>query len=112
MRSNNKAWRNWKEGTAVNIVDSSLNNNSRNVMMRCIHIGLLSVQENLADRPTMATIILMLNSYSLSLPTPAEPAFYMNSRTRSLPEMQSWEYNSRELGTSELILKSAKESEN
>ena len=77
-----------------------------------LYIVLLSVQENLADRPTMATIILMLNSYSLSLPTPAEPAFYMNSRTRSLPEMQSWEYNSRELGTSELILKSAKESEN
>ena len=60
----------------------------------------------------MANIILMLNSHSLSLPIPAEPAFYMNSRTRSLPEMQSWEHNSRETGSSEPILKSAQESEN
>ncbi|KAL2324324.1 hypothetical protein Fmac_023382 [Flemingia macrophylla] len=106
------AWRNWKEGTAINIVDPSLNNNSRNEMMRCIHIGLLCVQETSSDRPTMATIMLMLNSYSLSLPIPVEPAFYMNSRTRSLPDMQSWEYNSRETGPSEPIIKAAQESEN
>ncbi|KAL9317360.1 hypothetical protein ACSQ67_013877 [Phaseolus vulgaris] len=106
------AWRNWKEGKAINIVDPSLNNNSRNEMLRCIHIGLLCVQENLVDRPTMANIVLMLNSYSLSLPIPAEPAFYMNSITRSLPEMQSWEYNSRGPGSSEAIFKSVQESEN
>ena len=81
-------------------------------MLRCIHIGLLCVQENLVDRPTMANIVLMLNSYSLSLPIPAEPAFYMNSITRSLPEMQSWEYNSRGPGSSEAIFKSVQESEN
>ncbi|XP_022641017.1 cysteine-rich receptor-like protein kinase 10 isoform X2 [Vigna radiata var. radiata] len=106
------AWRNWKEGKAINVVDPSLNSNSRNEMMRCLHIGLLCVQENFLDRPTMANIILMLNSHSLSLPIPAEPAFYVNSRTRSLPEMQSWEYNSRETGSSEPILKSVQESEN
>uniref|UniRef100_A0A0R0EMG6 Uncharacterized protein n=2 Tax=Glycine max TaxID=3847 RepID=A0A0R0EMG6_SOYBN len=94
------AWRSWKEQTAINIVDPSLNNNSRNEMMRCIHIGLLCVQENLADRPTMATIMLMLNSYSLSLPIPTKPAFYKNSRNRSLP------------GSSESMIKSAQESEN
>ncbi|XP_006600869.2 cysteine-rich receptor-like protein kinase 10 [Glycine max] len=53
------AWRSWNEQTAINIVDPSLNNNSRNEMMRCIHIGLLCVQENLVDRPTTATIMLM-----------------------------------------------------
>ncbi|KAL2324322.1 hypothetical protein Fmac_023380 [Flemingia macrophylla] len=106
------AWRNWKEGTALNIVDQSLNSSSRNEMMRCIHIGLLCVQEKSSDRPTMANIMLMLNSYSLSLPIPTEPAFYMNSRTRSLPNTQSWEYNSRETGSSEPIIKSAQESEN
>ena len=47
--------------------------------MRCIHIGLLCVQENEADRPTMASIALMLNSYSLSLPVPSHPAFFMNT---------------------------------
>ncbi|XP_061353841.1 cysteine-rich receptor-like protein kinase 29 [Gastrolobium bilobum] len=82
--------RNWREGTATNIVDPSLNNSSGNEMMRRIHIGLLCVQENLADRPTMAAVALMLNSDSLTLQVPSEPAFYMDSRTRSLPHMQSW----------------------
>ncbi|XP_014511560.1 cysteine-rich receptor-like protein kinase 29 [Vigna radiata var. radiata] len=106
------AWRSWKEGKAINIVDPSVNSNSQHEMLRCIHNGLLYVQENLVDRPTMATIVLMLNSHSLSLPIRAEPAFYMNSRTKIFPKMHSWEYNSRERGSSELILKSAQESEN
>ena len=54
-----QAWKSWNERTTIYIVDPSLNKNSRNEMMRCIHIGLLCVQENLADRPTMATIMLM-----------------------------------------------------
>ncbi|GFQ07369.1 cysteine-rich receptor-like protein kinase 10 [Phtheirospermum japonicum] len=40
-------------------------------MLRCIHIGLLCVQENAVDRPTMASIVLMLNSFPLTLPTPS-----------------------------------------
>jgi len=90
-----QTWRNWREGTAVNIVDPSLTNNSRNEVMRCIHIGLLCVQENLTDRPTMATIMLMLSSYSLSLPIPSEPAFYVNSTSRSLPATLSRGHSSR-----------------
>ena len=59
---------------------------STNEIMRCIHIGLLCVQENDEDRPTMASIVLMLNSYSLSLPLPSKPAFFMNStRNGGLP---------------------------
>ncbi|KAK4797694.1 hypothetical protein SAY86_030020 [Trapa natans] len=42
-----KAWRNWIEGTATSIVDPSLiNNGPRTEILRCIHIGLLCVQEN------------------------------------------------------------------
>lgn len=48
-------------------------------MLRCIHIGLLCVQENAADRPTMASVVLMLSSFSLTLPVPSEPAFFMHS---------------------------------
>ena len=35
---------------------------SRDEVMRCIHIGLLCVQEDPADRPTMATIVLTLKA--------------------------------------------------
>lgn len=107
-----QAWRSWREGTTTDIIDPSLyNNSSRNEIMRCIHIGLLCVQHNVAKRPTMATIVLMLNSYSLTLPIPSEPAFFMDSRTRSLPNM-SWEVNSRSTRSSESTTKSTRESVN
>ena len=51
--------------------------------MRCIHIGLLCVQENVAARPTMASVVQMLNSHSSSLPTPAQPAFLFCSESSS-----------------------------
>ncbi|BFG35441.1 hypothetical protein CerSpe_217150 [Prunus speciosa] len=87
------AWRSWREGTASNLIDPTLKTGSRNEIMRCIHIGLLCVQENVADRPTMASVILMMNSYSLTLPVPSQPAFYLHRSTgldMSLPS----EYNS------------------
>ncbi|KAF2305016.1 hypothetical protein GH714_001081 [Hevea brasiliensis] len=77
------AWRNWKAGTSINLIDPSLRNGSSSEMMRCIHIGLLCVQENVVDRPTMASVVLMLNSYSLTLPVPSEPAFFMHSNSVS-----------------------------
>ncbi|PPR96131.1 hypothetical protein GOBAR_AA24536 [Gossypium barbadense] len=77
------AWKNWRQGTAMNIVDPTLRDGSRNEMMRCIHIGLLCVQENVGDRPTMATVILMLNSFSVTLPMPSQPAFFMHTNIES-----------------------------
>ncbi|XWS15623.1 hypothetical protein CRYUN_Cryun34aG0017300 [Craigia yunnanensis] len=73
------AWKHWREGTALNLIDPTLRDGSRNEMMRCIHIGLLCVQENVFDRPTMATVILMLNSFSVSLPVPSQPVFFMHT---------------------------------
>ena len=57
--------------------------------MRCIHIALLCVQENANDRPTMNSIVLMLNSSSLSLPVPSRPAFFMHSNFESDMSMES-----------------------
>lgn len=73
-----QAWKNWKEGTASNIIDPTLRTGSRtDEIMRCIQIGLLCVQRNIAERPTMASVILMLTSSSLSLPVPSQPPFFM-----------------------------------
>ncbi|OMO64952.1 hypothetical protein COLO4_31697 [Corchorus olitorius] len=69
------AWKNWREGTAMNLIDPNLGNSSRDEMMRCIHIGLLCVQENVAARPTMNFVVLMLSSSSTTLPVPTQPAF-------------------------------------
>ncbi|KAJ6333348.1 hypothetical protein OIU77_009254 [Salix suchowensis] len=74
------AWRNWREGTAQDIIDPVLSSGSATEMKRCIHIGLLCGQENAADRPTMASVVLMLTSSSLTLQIPSQPAFLMSNQ--------------------------------
>ncbi|XP_048141695.1 cysteine-rich receptor-like protein kinase 44 isoform X1 [Rhodamnia argentea] len=73
------AWRSWREGTASNLIDPNLTSGSRTEMLRCIHVGLLCVQEIEADRPTMGAVVLMLNSFSTTLPLPSRPAFILHS---------------------------------
>ncbi|KAJ9690106.1 hypothetical protein PVL29_012652 [Vitis rotundifolia] len=73
------AWRSWRDRSVSNLIDPSVSTGSRSEIMRCIHIGLLCVQENVADRPTMASVVLMLSTYSVTLPLPSQPAFFMHS---------------------------------
>ena len=89
-----QAWKNWKHGIVSNLADPTLEAGSTTEIMRCIHIGLLCVQENVVDRPTMASVVLMLNSYSSTLPIPTQPAFFMNSATKSNICLQ-FEHDSR-----------------
>ncbi|KAH7858544.1 hypothetical protein Vadar_025145 [Vaccinium darrowii] len=69
------AWKKWRRGKALRLVDVTLAGGSKSEKMRCIHIGLLCVQENVAKRPTMGAVVLMFNSFSMSLPLPSKPAF-------------------------------------
>ncbi|KAG9454222.1 hypothetical protein H6P81_007126 [Aristolochia fimbriata] len=70
-------WRHWKEGRIADMVDQSLGENyQRNEALRCIHLGLLCVQEDPTERPLMSTILLMLSSYSITLPVPSRPAYF------------------------------------
>ena len=78
-----QAWKNWRKGTTSNIIDPAIDDGSRNEIERCIHIGLLCVQEKVADRPTLASVLLMLNSQSFYLPVPRQPAFFMNNKCSS-----------------------------
>lgn len=93
------AWKNWRQGTAANVVDPWLRSCSGSVsdMLRCIHIGLLCVQENATERPTMASVVIMLSSSSISLAVPSEPAFYSQSGyTSSISRLDHCISNSRE----------------
>ena len=44
-------------------------------ILRCIHVGLLCVQEFSKDRPTISIVISMLKSETIDLPHPKQPAF-------------------------------------
>jgi len=68
------------------MVDPELSAASKSEILRCIHIGLLCIQHNPAERPTMSSIALMLSSSSMSLPVPSQPAFFTR-RNPTVPDM-------------------------
>ncbi|CAL5209770.1 unnamed protein product [Lathyrus oleraceus] len=76
------AWKKWSEQTPLELLDPMLRESySRNEVMRCIHIGLLCIQESPHDRPSMETVALMLNSYSVTLSLPRQPPSFFRGRT-------------------------------
>ncbi|XP_050288748.1 cysteine-rich receptor-like protein kinase 10 [Quercus robur] len=84
------AWKHWKDGTLLEFLDPTLADSYlRNEVIRCLHIGLLCVQENPVDRPTMASIVVMLNSYSITLPSPQNPAYFRTEQSMPLVELES-----------------------
>ncbi|XP_065862203.1 G-type lectin S-receptor-like serine/threonine-protein kinase At4g27290 [Euphorbia lathyris] len=70
------AWRMWKEGKYLELVDSALGESCHlSQLMRCVHISLLCVQQNAEDRPSMESVVLMLSS-EIELGEPKEPGYY------------------------------------
>lgn len=55
-------------------MDSTLESYNSDEVLRCIQIGLLCVQEDVMERPTMSTVVLMLSS-EVALPAPKQPAY-------------------------------------
>ncbi|KAI3937810.1 hypothetical protein MKW92_017808 [Papaver armeniacum] len=75
-----QAWKHWKNGSAIELLDPTLKGTcSTSEVMICIHVGLLCVQENVADRPTMPTVVQMLSNSVISHDLPSSPAFFADS---------------------------------
>ncbi|TYH86369.1 hypothetical protein ES332_D01G037400v1 [Gossypium tomentosum] len=72
-RRNTSFYNNEDDLSLLGYSESGLKNKKE--IWRCIHVGLLCVQEYAKDRPTMSTIVLMLNSEISDLNTPKQPAF-------------------------------------
>ncbi|KAJ0101313.1 hypothetical protein Patl1_03708 [Pistacia atlantica] len=88
------AWKHWRDGTPLQLLDSTLTDSCpRNEVIRCIHMGLLCVQEDPADRPTMAAIVIMLNSHSITLPVPEKPAFFVGSRMEASMATKEFDFD-------------------
>ena len=57
--------------TPLEFMDSMTRDSfTKNEVIRCIYMGLLCVHENPDDEPSMASVVLMLNSYFIALPMP------------------------------------------
>uniref|UniRef100_M4FIR9 Cysteine-rich receptor-like protein kinase 10 n=1 Tax=Brassica campestris TaxID=3711 RepID=M4FIR9_BRACM len=77
------AWRLWNNGTAVDLVDPIIVDNcNKSEVVRCIHIGLLCVQEDPIDRPALSTILVMFTSNTMTLPVPRRPGFFDHTRPK------------------------------
>ncbi|KAG6790692.1 hypothetical protein POTOM_006855 [Populus tomentosa] len=63
-------WELWKAGSPFELVDPILREScSEDQVLRCIHVGLLCVEDNAVDRPIMSDVISMLTSEA-QLPLP------------------------------------------
>ncbi|KAH6775703.1 hypothetical protein C2S52_013264 [Perilla frutescens var. hirtella] len=82
-----QAWLLWKEKRSMEVMDECLNDSyMESQVRRCIHVGLLCVQNFLEDRPLMSSVVLMLASDGAILPEPKEPGFFIE---RSCSPLQS-----------------------
>ncbi|XP_024447886.2 G-type lectin S-receptor-like serine/threonine-protein kinase At4g27290 isoform X3 [Populus trichocarpa] len=73
-------WKLYKEGRSLELIDE-LKVESCYVpeVLRSIHVGLLCVQHSPEHRPSMSTVVLMLEGNGL-LPQPNEPGFFTERR--------------------------------
>ncbi|XP_062014520.1 G-type lectin S-receptor-like serine/threonine-protein kinase At4g27290 [Rosa rugosa] len=78
------AWNLYTEGRSIELLDTSVGNstNPSEEVLRSIHVGLLCVQKDPEDRPSMSDVVLMLSGEG-ALPQPEKPGFYSKSSDRS-----------------------------
>ncbi|KAD7478991.1 hypothetical protein E3N88_02127 [Mikania micrantha] len=89
------AWGLWKERKPLNLLDTALAESYNSIeVLRCLLIGLLCVQEDPQDRPTMTGVLAMLGMDIESLPDPKEPAFVSKKRVHSSPSIPEMRLNS------------------
>ncbi|XP_027061151.1 G-type lectin S-receptor-like serine/threonine-protein kinase At4g27290 [Coffea arabica] len=71
------AWKLYKEGRSLELVDESLGNYSTGLtdVLRSIHVGLLCVQQYPEDRPNMSAVVMMLGNEG-ALPQAHQPGFF------------------------------------
>ncbi|KAJ4718136.1 putative Receptor protein kinase [Melia azedarach] len=82
------AWQLWNEGKGLELIDKKIDeSHSPKEVLRCIHVGLLCVQDRATDRPTMSDVVSMLTNESMALPAPKQPAFFINVASDQEPEV-------------------------
>ncbi|XP_010313654.2 G-type lectin S-receptor-like serine/threonine-protein kinase At4g27290 isoform X1 [Solanum lycopersicum] len=75
------AWTLYKEGRSMELLgDFPIGVCSTPEVIRSIHVGLLCVQHRPEDRPSMSSVVMMLNNEGV-LPPAKQPAFFVETNT-------------------------------
>nr|XP_025649114.1 cysteine-rich receptor-like protein kinase 25 isoform X2 [Arachis hypogaea] len=100
-------WRQFCNQRPLSVLDPKMKENcSEFEVIRCIQIGLLCVQENPDERPTIATIVSYLSNISLELPSPREPAFFLHAKmdpTKTIAGESSSSFSVNEMSESTFL---------
>ncbi|XP_027348569.1 G-type lectin S-receptor-like serine/threonine-protein kinase At4g03230 isoform X1 [Abrus precatorius] len=92
------AWHLWKEGRAMEFMDQTVCQTcNADECLKCVNVGLLCLQEDPNERPTMSNVVFMLGSESNTLPSPKEPAFVVrrcpSSRASTSSKLETFSRN-------------------
>ncbi|MQL82275.1 hypothetical protein Taro_014746 [Colocasia esculenta] len=70
-------WQMWEEGRALELQDPSMGSSPTQAgeVLKCTQLGLLCVQQDAAERPTMSYVVSSLSNGACVLPKPRQPAF-------------------------------------
>ena len=93
-----QVWKLWIEDNLILLIEPTIYEPCYQLeILRCIQVGLLCVQEFVNDRPNVSTIISMLNSEIVDLPSPNQPGFvgrpYESSTESSQPNLDRYSAN-------------------
>ncbi|MCD9645418.1 hypothetical protein HAX54_034301 [Datura stramonium] len=70
------AWQKWDEGTPMDLVDRSIwDECHHDEALRCIHLALICVQDMALHRPSISSVVLMLETDNIRLPLPRQPTY-------------------------------------
>ncbi|XP_019196484.1 PREDICTED: G-type lectin S-receptor-like serine/threonine-protein kinase At4g27290 [Ipomoea nil] len=71
-------WLLWNDGDPIELMDNCVKDSYvESQVLRCIHVALLCVSKLPEDRPTMASVVFMLENEEVALPQPKEPGFFV-----------------------------------
>jgi hypothetical protein len=93
----------WLQNKVLDLIDQTLREVCNAYQFeKCVNIGLICVQEDPNDRPTMSTVVTMLDSETATMPTPKRPSFFsgtgLSSTTSSSTRPDTHTESSRSLG--------------
>ncbi|CAL0333898.1 unnamed protein product [Lupinus luteus] len=92
------AWHLWKVDRVLDFMDQTLSDTwNADECLKYVNVGLLCLQEDPNERPTMSNVVFMLSSESNTLPSPKEPAFVLrrclSSRASTSSKVETFSRN-------------------
>ncbi|EXC05289.1 G-type lectin S-receptor-like serine/threonine-protein kinase [Morus notabilis] len=97
-------WRLWNEGNSLELIDECLAESCYEPeVLRCIHIGLLCIQQCPEDRPCMASVVVMFGSQS-SLDPPKQPGFFIQKEPLEFDAVNSSSYKQESSSKNEVTI--------